>query len=47
MNNNGAQPKLDALTEAQLLALHAGIIDELRSRSVVRTANNPLGDYTE
>lgn len=47
MSKDGSMPRLGALTEAQLLALHAGVIDELRGRSVVRTTNNPLGDYTE
>lgn len=35
------------LTELELLQLHAGVIDELVARDVVRTRNNPLGDYTE
>jgi hypothetical protein len=36
-----------SLSEAELLRLHAGVIDELLRREVVRTANNPIGDYTE
>lgn len=36
-----------ALTESELLQMHAGVIDELLSRGVVRTGNNPIGDYTE
>jgi hypothetical protein len=27
--------------------MHADILDELKRRSVVRSKNNPLGDYTE
>lgn len=38
---------LTSLTESDLLRLHAGIIDELVTRGVVRTRNNPIGDYTE
>ncbi len=30
-----------------LLRLQASITDELKDRKVVRTKNNPLGDYTE
>lgn len=36
-----------ALSETELLRFHAGVIDELLRRGVVRTANNPIGDYTE
>jgi len=35
------------LSESELLQLHAGVIEELHKRGVVRTANNPVGDYTE
>lgn len=31
----------------QLLILHSQIMDELRDREIVRTANAPLGDYAE
>lgn len=31
----------------ELLSLHASVIAELHDRNVVRTQNNPLGDYTE
>jgi len=31
----------------ELLQLHAAILDELKRRKVVRTKNNPVGDYTE
>lgn len=30
-----------------LLRLFAGILDELRTRGVVRSSNNPVSDYTE
>jgi hypothetical protein len=36
-----------ALTETELLQTHARVIDELLRRGVVRTGNNPIGDYTE
>lgn len=39
--------KLDKMTVAELLTLHTKIIEELRSRSVVRSANNPTGDLAE
>ena len=32
---------------AELLALHAGIMAELRKREVLRSANNPTGDFAE
>ncbi|MER9483451.1 hypothetical protein NKI74_29630 [Mesorhizobium sp. M0494] len=31
----------------ELLILHSQIMDELRDREIVRTANAPLGDYAE
>lgn len=39
--------KLPDMTETELLQLQASVIDELKTRGVVRTKNNPLGDYTE
>ncbi|WP_374600230.1 hypothetical protein [Brevundimonas sp.] len=30
-----------------LLKLHGAVLDELRSREVVRTSNSPVGDYAE
>lgn len=30
-----------------LLALHSAVIEELRERKVLRSGNNPTGDYTE
>jgi hypothetical protein len=38
---------LSNLNEKELLRLHAAIIDELKFRKVVKTKNNPVGDYTE
>jgi len=38
---------LTAATPADLLRLHAGIADELRRRDLVRSSNNPAGDYAE
>lgn len=35
------------LTIVQLLAAHSAVIDELRRRGIVRSKNNPTGDYTE
>lgn len=39
--------KLAKLTVKELLRLQAAATNELKSRGVVRTQNNPLGDYTE
>ena len=38
---------LSDLTPAQLLALHAKLGDELRSRGIMRSSNNPTGDLAE
>ena len=38
---------LKTLTPKQLLQLTGEVIDELHSRKIVRTGNNPLADYTE
>ncbi len=40
-------PVLARLTAAELLRLHAQIGEELRTRGVVRSANNPTGDLAE
>jgi hypothetical protein len=32
---------------SKLLELHADVLSELRKRAVVRSANNPTGDYGE
>ncbi|WP_105433014.1 hypothetical protein [Neorhizobium sp. T6_25] len=34
-------------TTAELLTLHAAIMEELRTRDVLRSANNPTGDLAE
>ena len=39
--------KLATLPELELLRLHAGVIDELAVRKVVRSKNNPVADYAE
>lgn len=38
---------LDTLTNRQLLELYSALMDKLRERSIVRSANNPVADYTE
>ncbi|MBB5321644.1 DUF6998 domain-containing protein [Marinobacter oulmenensis] len=39
--------QLTDLTVKELLQLQASVTKELKARGVVRTQNNPLGDYTE
>lgn len=34
-------------TAAELLTIHAAIMEELRSRNILRSANNPTGDLAE
>lgn len=38
---------IETLSNLDLLQLHSSIIEELKRRGVVRTKNNPVGDYTE
>lgn len=38
---------LESLSNIELLQLQAKATEELKNRNVVRTQNNPLGDYTE
>ena len=38
---------LNEMEVKELLQLQASITNELKDRGVVRTQNNPLGDYTE
>lgn len=38
---------LTSLCDLELLSLHSEILIELRSRGVIRTKNNPVGDYAE
>lgn len=40
-------PDVRRLKITQLLAMHSAVMDELRFRNVVRTGNNPTGDYVE
>lgn len=35
------------LTIVELLATHSAVLDELRHRNVIRSKNNPTGDYAE
>lgn len=38
---------LPDLSVPELLAAHSSVIDELRRRGIVRSKNNPTGDYAE
>jgi hypothetical protein len=38
---------LSGLSPSALLALHAQVADELRSRGITRSSNNPTGDLAE
>lgn len=38
---------LDDLTNLELLSLYASVLNELRSRKVTRSTNNPVADYAE
>ena len=38
---------LEPLSAPELLRCHSAILDELKRRGVVRTYNNPVGDYAE
>jgi hypothetical protein len=40
-------PVLNKLTTAELLSTHSAVLDELRKRNVIRSNNNPTGDYAE
>jgi hypothetical protein len=40
-------PDWTGLTLPDLLAAHSAVLDELRRRKVVRSKNNPTGDYAE
>lgn len=35
------------MSETELLQAHGAVLDELLRRGVVKTRNNPIGDYTE
>lgn len=36
-----------SLSVRELLVYHGAVMDELRDRKIVRTGNNPVGDYAE
>ncbi len=38
---------LNQLNTLELLQLHGCILDELKQRNIIRTYNNPVGDYAE
>lgn len=38
---------LETKSVAELLSCHAGIMEELRTRNILRSANNPTGDLAE
>lgn len=38
---------LKKYTVAELLETHTAVLNELRDREILRTANNPTGDYAE
>lgn len=40
-------PDLTKLTITELLAVHSSVLDELQHREVIRSKNNPTGDYAE
>jgi hypothetical protein len=40
-------PSLNELSVAELLKLHGGVLEELNKRGVLRSQNNPTGDYAE
>jgi hypothetical protein len=41
------ESSLNSLSIEELLALHSSALDELQRRGVLRTKNNPTGDYAE
>jgi len=47
ISTNQCFQALPTLAIKDLLCLQAQVINELKNRNVVRTKNNPLGDYTE
>ena len=40
-------PDFTKLTISELLASHSAVLNELRHRNVIRSNNNPTGDYAE
>ena len=41
------RPALNEFAPRELLRLYGSILDDLHSRGIVRTSNNPVSDYTE
>jgi hypothetical protein len=39
--------EIHSFTTTQLLQLHSQILEELQKRGIVKTKNNPIGDYAE
>ena len=39
--------ELNEMSVIELLRTHGAVIDELTRRNVVKTRNNPVGDYEE
>ncbi|WP_274875112.1 hypothetical protein [Sinorhizobium meliloti] len=46
-DGKGADGELRRQDDAELLKLHAAIMEELRNKNVLRSANNPTGDLAE
>ena len=44
---SGTMKNLEQMSETELLQTHGAVLDELLRRDVVKTRNNPIGDYTE
>lgn len=40
-------PDFTSLTTTELLATHSAVLNELQHRNVIRSKNNPTGDYAE
>ncbi len=38
---------ITVLSALELLNLHGKVLEELRTREIIRSSNNPVGDYTE
>jgi hypothetical protein len=43
----GEQMELKGLAALEFLNLHAQALEELRQRGLIRSSNNPVGDYAE
>lgn len=40
-------PTITTATNSELMTLHSEVLDELRTRGILRTANGPVGDFAE